>query len=282
MPATSLLLGSLLALAAPAMPHAHAYREVTAHALKACVFQPGSPASAPRAAVLLLHPGGWRAGEAAWEFDEARRFAALGLVAVAVDYRLADGGSGPVDALAHTCAAFAWTRAHARALGVDPSRIAGYGESAGGQLVPAAGVGLCPGRTSTARPHLMLLASPLLDTTQPIYASLLCTPARAAAYSPLAHAGAMPPTLVVQGEADNVAPAAAAKAFCAKASHAGGTCRLALYPKLGHLLTRDLLRQEADIDPDPQALADAGRRQRRFLAEHRLLTNDPAAKATSP
>lgn len=283
MPALSLLLGGVLAAAAPAMPQAHAYREVDGHALTAYVFQPHAGRRAPHAAILLLHPGGWRAGEAAWEFEDARRFAALGLVAIAVDYRLAANGRSPADAIEDTCAAFAWTRTHAGMLGIDPHRVAGYGESAGGQLVAAAGAGLCPAGPSDTRPQLMLLVSPVLDTTRPIYASLLSDPRRAAAYSPLTHAdGSLPPTLIVQGDADNVAPAALAKTFCTRARLAGATCELAHYPKLGHLLTRDLARQEEDIDPDPAALADAQDRQRQFLADHRFLTHTQAGKAISP
>jgi hypothetical protein len=82
--------------------------------------------------------------------------------------------------------------------------------------------------------------------------------------------------------ADNVAPAAVAKTFCTRARLAGTTCQLALYPELGHLLTRDLARQEEDIDPDPAALADARDRARQFLTDHRFLTHTEAGKAISP
>lgn len=283
MPVLSLLLGAALATATPVLPEAHAYPGADGQPLTAYVFRPPADRHVPRAAILLLHPGGWRAGEAAWEFGEARRFAAMGLVAIAVDYRLAADGHSLVDALADTCAAFAWTRSQAGTLGIDPARVAGYGESAGGQLVAAAGTGLCPAGTAAMRPQLMLLVSPVLDATQPIYASLLPAHAQAAAYSPLAHVdGTLPPTLVVQGDTDDVAPSAFAKTFCARARQAGAICQLALYPRLGHLLTRDLARQEEDIDPDPKALADAGDRQRAFLADHQFLTNDQAAKAISP
>jgi len=60
------------------------------------VFSAQTP---PPAAVLLFHGGGWVTGSADWTFDEARRFAASGLAAVAIDYRLSAGKVTPIEFL---------------------------------------------------------------------------------------------------------------------------------------------------------------------------------------
>lgn len=260
-------------------PQLRVYRTVDGQSLGAYVFKPPArmAAHSPRAAVLLFHGGGWRAGSAEWGFDDARRFAALGMVAIAIDYRLAVDKNTPIDAFADTCAAFAWARRHAAELKVDSKRVVGYGVSAGGHLVASAGTLACPadiGDPQQTRPDLMLLVSPAVNTAHDgWFRHLLQGRAEPAAYSPLEHASAAtPPTLIVQGEADTLTRPAGAKAFCERMRGSQATCELALYPNLGHLLTRKLDNQEDDFDPDPVAVADAHQREQQFLADQGFIS----------
>src|SRR6185503_18300776 len=105
--------------AKPVEPVRQVYREVDGRSLPAYVF--ARSASRPVPAILLFHGGGWVSGEAAWTFDAARRFQRLGLVAVAIEYRLAEGPSEgkitPIEQLDDTCAAFHWVRENAASLG---------------------------------------------------------------------------------------------------------------------------------------------------------------------
>src|SRR5688572_25556959 len=97
-------------------PVTHIYREVDGVALRAFVFTPaehGRGDSAP--AILLFHGGGWVVGAPDWTFTNARRYAAAGLVAISVQYRLSDERTTPIDALSDVCAAFRWVRAEAAA-----------------------------------------------------------------------------------------------------------------------------------------------------------------------
>ncbi|MBI3974359.1 MAG: alpha/beta hydrolase [Chloroflexi bacterium] len=92
-------------------------------------------ASSLRPAVLLFHGGGWRdrGGSRDSEADEALWFAARGIVAATVEYRLAPRHRWPA-MLADCQRAVRWLRRHSRAYGIDPQRIAASGLSAGAHL----------------------------------------------------------------------------------------------------------------------------------------------------
>jgi acetyl esterase len=251
-------------------PARQVYREVDGRSLPAYVFSPA--ASRPAPAILLFHGGGWVSGEAAWTFEAARRFQRLGLVAFAIEYRLADDKVTPIEQLADTCAAFHWVRRNAASLGVDAAKVAGYGVSAGGHLVAAAatlGCGSREGRLGNGGPDAMLLLSPAVDAADDgWFTKLLQGRASARDYSPVDHIPArLAPTVLMQGTEDTMTPVAGARRFCAEAVAKGNRCDLHVYPGVGHLLTRNLKEQERDFDPDPAMRADALAKQEQFLRE---------------
>ncbi|MCA9510655.1 MAG: alpha/beta hydrolase [Myxococcota bacterium] len=101
------------------------------------VYAPAAAASAPRAAVVEIHGGGFLFGNVdmmdAWCDAVALQHDA---VVVSVEYRLAP--EHPYPAGVEDClAALRWTAANAAGLGVDPARIAVAGQSAGGGLAAA-------------------------------------------------------------------------------------------------------------------------------------------------
>jgi acetyl esterase/lipase len=115
----------------------------------------------PRSAALYLHGGGMIAG---WHrtYDLVARgyVAASGVSMLAVDYRVAPEHPGrlPVE---DCYTGLVWLAEHACDLGIDPTRIAVLGGSAGGGL--AAGVALLA--RDRGGPHLaqQLLLYPMLD-----------------------------------------------------------------------------------------------------------------------
>ena len=248
---------------APSM--APVYREIGGDSLRAHVFLPPGRREGDKAnAILLFHGGGWSAGEPAWTFATAQRFADAGLVAVAVQYRLSTGDVTPIDALDDACAAFAWIRSRAEEFGLT-GLVAGYGVSAGGHLVAGTATVGCPG--NGVGPDALLLWSPALDPVgDGWFASLLQGRATAADLSPARHVGPLtPPTCIVHGERDSLTPVAGVRRYCAALDALGRRCEMHVYPGVGHLLTRNLTNQETDFDPDPEARADGIAQQLRFL-----------------
>lgn len=242
-----------------------AYRVIDGDSLLAYVFLPTDPGMSDTTnAILLFHGGGWSAGSPEWTFPAAQRFAASGLVAVAIEYRLSTGDITPVDALDDVCAAVAWMRASAAEFGVT-GRVAGYGVSAGGHLVAATATVGCPG--DSAAVDALLLWSPALDVVgERWFAHLLQRRAKAVDLSPAHHVGPRtPPTSIVHGEKDTLTPLSGVQRYCAALAALGGRCDLHVYPGVGHLLTRNLENQESDFDPDPAARADGIAQQLAFL-----------------
>jgi len=102
---------------------------------KVFVFDPVDRTS--DAALLWIHGGGFVGGEAAMDQALCARFASeLGVLVVSVEYRLAPEHPFP-EPLDDCVAALRWLHGEAAALGVDPTRIAVGGASAGGGLAAA-------------------------------------------------------------------------------------------------------------------------------------------------
>lgn len=104
----------------------------------------GHPGARP--VVVFIHGGAWREGSRrVWESSEGEDFAALravlldrGWATVSVDYRLTDVAPMPAQ-LDDVEAALGWVHAHADRYGLDATRVAVIGDSAGGHLAQLVG-----------------------------------------------------------------------------------------------------------------------------------------------
>ena len=257
-------------------PRLMTYKTVTGAELKAHVFEPATPATGPRAAIVIFHGGGWSAGDGTWVYASARRYAKLGMVAVAIDYRLSDEKAvTPLDAMEDARDAMRWVRAQTGALRVDPHRVAAYGISAGGHLAASEALigvnGAVP--DPAARPDALVLYSPAVAIADSEWArKLLLGKAQPETISPdrFVKAG-LPPTFIIQGDEDTETPAGGAASFARRMQAAGNVCEVRRYAGLGHLLTRNLDEQEWAFDPDPVARADAWHAEEAFLASRGFL-----------
>lgn len=117
-----------------------------------------------RPAILGMHGGGYVIGNRTLDDHRFEHWCEhLGVVGVAVEYRLAPEGSHPV-ALDDCHAALRWLRAHADELGVDAGRIGLAGLSAGGGLAAALALRV---RDRDEPPlAFQVLEAPMLDDRQ--------------------------------------------------------------------------------------------------------------------
>lgn len=169
--------------------------------------------------VLYVHGGSWRGGSRTSEASAVEQLARGGYLAINVDYRLVPDGTFP-NAADDVFCALAFVQTHADELGVDVSRLAVMGYSAGGHLMGllATGANLaelqsdtCPHGRATAPVAAISGAGPMdlptLSTGSVVEdfvgVPFADDPARWALASPMTHVTADdPPFLFVHAEHD--------------------------------------------------------------------------------
>ncbi|TDW21917.1 alpha/beta hydrolase [Kribbella kalugense] len=104
--------------------------------------------SGPRPLVLYLPGGGFVAARRMMAAKQRQYLAAAGYVVASIDYRTTTVGATYRDGLTDVAAALEFLRSHATEYGIDPDRVAVWGESAGGYLASMAGTE--PGNRITA------------------------------------------------------------------------------------------------------------------------------------
>ncbi len=239
--------------------------------LKAYVFTPaGRTKDTLGPAILVFHGGGWHIGAAQWAFGRARHFTGLGMVAIAVQYRLSDQKTvTPLEAIADAQAAVRWARSNAASLGVAPDRIAAYGWSAGAHLATCAAI-FDDSHASTGistAPDALVLESPAVSVANDgWFQRLLGARASAVEFSPDEHVReGLPPTVIIQGRTDTVTPLAGAQRFCDRMREAGNRCDLHVYDGVGHLFTPSTEPDDGMPNPDPEVQVTAYREADEFL-----------------
>jgi len=197
------------------------------------------PDDGPAPVVVFVHGGGWRLGSRhtagpAYRGTDPTPFeqvAQAGIAVASVDHRLTGEATWPAQ-LHDVKAAVRWLRSRADELGIDPDRMAAWGESAGGHLAELLGlvtdaalegdVGVTgvPSTVSAvaawyapsdvAAVATDLGADPADPTTREallLGAPAVDVPERAAQASPVSHASpAAPPFLLLHGRADRFVP----------------------------------------------------------------------------
>src|SRR5579864_1406516 len=91
----------------------------------------GAPSSRP--GIIMIHGGGWIAGDKRHFEDLCMHYAAQGYVATTINYRLAPRYQWP-DQIGDVQLAVRYLRVNASNLGLDPTRICALGGSAGAHL----------------------------------------------------------------------------------------------------------------------------------------------------
>jgi acetyl esterase/lipase len=248
------LLPFLCLLTFLAVPRAHAQQDIQygpdpTQMITLCAPDGGGTA---RPAALLIHGGGWRAGNRQALGPVCALFAAHGIVAAAVDYRLnidPPRTAWPIQ-FSDVQLALRFLRAHAAAWRIDPNHICAEGDSAGGQLalllgaVPTIDPGDMQRVLSTISPHANCVAalsgpSDLLELAKfhgGAVRALLSAPTpadfrpRAISGSPALRLQRGVPTLLIHGLSDEAVPFAQAQEMQSATAAAGAPAWLVTHP----------------------------------------------------
>jgi len=223
----------------------------------------------PVPVVVFLHGGGWRVGNrhttgpmyGGSSPTPFERVAMAGIAVASSDYRLSGEATWPAQ-LHDAKAAVRWLRARAAELGIDPDRIAAWGESAGGHLAELLGLTAddaeLEGEVGITRPSSRVsavvawyapsdVAAVATDTgadpgdATTREAQLLGAPARdvpelATQASPISHVSAdAPPFLLLHGEADRFIPFVQSVRLHTALVEADAEAEIALYEDADHM-----------------------------------------------
>ena len=217
------------------------YKTVGETQLKLHVFNPkGHKASDKRPAIVFFFGGGWVGGSPSQFYPHCEYLASRGMVAISADYRVKSRNkTTPRECVKDGKSAVRWIREHAMQLGIDPTRIAAGGGSAGGHV--AAATGSINGfeekgedLSVSARPNALVLFNPVYDNGPTGYGH-----SRVKDYwkdfSPMHNINEKtPPTRVFLGTEDKLIPVKTAEVYKKLMVDKGRRCDLHLYKGQGH------------------------------------------------
>ena len=148
----------------PTPPLIGEVRDMLADSVAVRVYRPAGVASdTALPALVYFHGGGWVIGDIDTHDVLCRQLTAeAGISVISVDYRLAPEAKFPA-AADDAWAATLWTVANAGRLGIDPTRVAVGGDSAGGNL--AAVVALMARDAGAPSIKLQVLLYPVTDAS---------------------------------------------------------------------------------------------------------------------
>ena len=219
----------------------HGYKTIGDVQLKMHVFAPSGhePADASPC-IVFFHGGGWNGGTPAQFYPHCHYLASRGMVAMSAEYRLKRvHGTSPYECVSDGRSALRWIRQNASRLGVDPTRIAGGGGSAGAQVAAAtaACIGFdepCDDSSIRAKPDALVLFNPVFDNGPGGHGHERVQE-RWQAFSPMHNiAQGMPPTIVFLGSEDALVPVATAEAYRQRMAAVGARCDVWIYAGQPH------------------------------------------------
>jgi acetyl esterase/lipase len=217
------------------------YKTVNDTELKLHVYTPeGHSTSDKRPAVIFFFGGGWNNGSPGQHYSQCAHLASRGMVAMSAEYRVKSRNqTTPKECVEDGKSAIRWVRKHATELGIDPTRIAAGGASAGGHVAAAAGTVDSFDATSedlsvSSRPDALVLFNPVFDNGPGGFGH-----SRVKAYwqdiSPLHNISeSAPPTIVFLGTEDEYIGAEVAVRYKEFMDQSGVRCDLHLYPEQAH------------------------------------------------
>lgn len=257
----------------------YVYRQTANGDVLAHVFQPKSPAFAPRPAVVFFHGGLWDAPMHAQFVPQCLHMVDRGAIAVAAETRLSSKhGTGPVEAVDDARELIRWLRQHAETLQLDPARITVCGAAGGALLALLTALpkekALPPVDGVSCRPQALVLFSAIVNTTaKSPFASRFPDAKTAKSLSPSSLVRSkLPPMLLFHGTADRIAPFAEVRKFRRRLRWRRNACELVDFERAEHSFFN------FNVNQDYFELTTAA--TCRFLTERGLLDPKPSADDT--
>jgi len=248
------------------------YKTINGYNVQAHIFYPNDfKKGEKRPAILVFHGGGWDDGNVTWAFGTARQYSNLGMIGIAVQYRLSNHKDiTPIDALQDTKDLMIWLRINSDSLGIISNKIAGSGWSAGAHLIASAAVfaDTLPDKKINSTPDALLLTCPALDAGHDESFKLLLseTSVDPLSLSPAQHVfKGLPPTIIFAGREDHVAPLKGEQLFHDEMASKGNYCELCIYDNVGHMFTPSYLDDRGWPQPDKEVQKQADAKAVEFL-----------------
>ena len=257
--------------------NAEIYKTASNYDLYLYVFSPKDhdPQKNKRPAIVFFFGGGWTVGSPTQFESHARYLASRGMVAAVADYRVKSRQkTSPKECVADGKSAIRYLRIHASRLGIDPTRIAAGGGSAGGHV--AAATGTLPGLDDplddlsvSSKSNALILFNPVYDNGPDGGWNHSLVDSYWKEISPAANIdNKCPPAIVFLGDKDALIPVATAKRFQQRMKEAGVVSELELYPGQSHGFFNK-------NKGGPEIFLDTIRKMDRFLVERGFLTGSP-------
>jgi len=238
----SLIVACSISLAETLIPDEQkTYKKVGNVELQLHIFNPeGHKASDRKPAIVFFFGGGWSGGTPSQFYPQCDYLAKRGMVAISAEYRVKSrNGTSPLECVKDGNSAVRWVRSHADKLGIDPSKLAAGGGSAGGHVAAATGTTkgiLEKGEdvSVSSKPDALVLFNPVYDNGPKGYGH-----SRVKDYwkqiSPMHNLDKeTPPTIVFLGTKDKLIPVATAKKYRLLMKEAGVRSELFLYKEQAH------------------------------------------------
>lgn len=237
----------------PAPSKKIAYKKVGDKEFNLHIFVPESDKKGiQRPCIVFFFGGGWASGDPKQFYSQCRTLADLGMVAISAEYRVSSrDNSKVIESVADAQDAFAFVRANAQQLEIDPNKIAAGGGSAGGHLAATLATLAYRGSVPERRakdylPNALVLFNPAvvlapthgandaeLETlTKNLRDRLGDEATKVSPYHQMTKQ--LPPTIIFHGKADVTVPYWSVEAFQKKATSLGSTCQLVGYEGEAH------------------------------------------------
>jgi acetyl esterase/lipase len=217
------------------------YKETPQGELRLHIFTPEKLSDQPPLpAIVFFFGGGWNGGSPSQFYSQSQHLASRGMMAICAEYRTRKGhGTDPRACVMDAKSAMRWVRSHATELGIDPTRIAAGGGSAGGHLAASTATleyfdEAGEDTTTRCKPQALVLFNPVFDNSEQGYGY-----DRVKEYwqdfSPMHNLKkGTPPTIVFLGTQDKLIPVSTAKEYQKRMEANGDRCDLHLYDGQSH------------------------------------------------